>query len=461
MTRRLAFQRLGWLAVLGLLVVADRTGRADDGPRDASAVEEVLVDDAAAGPRPRLVRPRPHLIDDLDRQPPQSAFWLGLSCRPVPAPLRAQLGLDEKQGLVVDEVVPDGPAAAAGLAQFDVLLRAGEQPLADIADLATAVNEVGEQPLAIELIRGGQRQTIEVAPARRPDAPPRRPRGDAERMLRGYLQRLGLPEGVPLPPMGNLRLRMPGPPMVFDFPEDLKLIITKEGNVPATLVVSRSDETWEVTEDTLADLPDDIRPHVELFLGRLPLPDVLLGPDGPLARPEVRELLRRVEARDPEARRELGELLQRIEAEVRRRQAEGSRRREDAEETVRQLEERARRIREQLRQRRGAVEEEVEVEVERLRGQAEDEVERLRSQAEDEVERLRRDVESIVDGVRDEIRALRALIERAISGAPADQPADGDQDDAADDADGAADDAAAGEGVPEDAAGEEGPKFQL
>ena len=59
-------------------------------------------------------------------------YWLGVECLPVMPALRAQLNLPEKQGLLVAAVMPDSPAAKAGIKQHDVLLRVGEKPLAEV-----------------------------------------------------------------------------------------------------------------------------------------------------------------------------------------------------------------------------------------------------------------------------------------------------------------------------------------
>ena len=42
--------------------------------------------------------------------------------------------------------------------------------------------------------------------------------------------------------------------------------VEKSGDGPARIKVKRGEETWEVTEDALGDLPDDVRPLVENML---------------------------------------------------------------------------------------------------------------------------------------------------------------------------------------------------
>ena len=80
----------------------------------------------------------------------------------MPAALRSHLTLPEKQGLLVLSVPKDSPAAKAGVAQYDILLRVGGKPLADPRDLLAAVEAAKETKLKIDLIRGGKPKTIEV-----------------------------------------------------------------------------------------------------------------------------------------------------------------------------------------------------------------------------------------------------------------------------------------------------------
>src|SRR5207244_10407192 len=58
-----------------------------------------------------------------------------------------------------------------------------------------------------------------------------------------------------------------------EFPKDLSVQINKEGNQPAKIHVKRGDkEEWQVTDDKLKDLPEDVRPHVERLMGKILAP---------------------------------------------------------------------------------------------------------------------------------------------------------------------------------------------
>src|SRR5687767_4116277 len=45
----------------------------------------------------------------------RSSHWLGLECFPIDAALRSHLGLAEGEGLIIEQVVPESPAAKAEL----------------------------------------------------------------------------------------------------------------------------------------------------------------------------------------------------------------------------------------------------------------------------------------------------------------------------------------------------------
>ena len=206
-----------------------------------------------------------------------SDHWLGVECYPAGDALRTQLGLPAKVGLVVESVVPDSPAAKAGIQQHDVLLGAGEKPLAEVADLIAAIAASKEKELSIELTRGGKQQKITVTPAKRPKeqfhpGPPHH--GHDGKRLRDYFGGVWSGEA----PGGPWQFRFIHPPAVLPpaadvhppMPGNMSVSVSKEGGKPAKIVVKQDDQQWEVTDQELDKLPEEVRPHVQRLLGRLP-----------------------------------------------------------------------------------------------------------------------------------------------------------------------------------------------
>jgi S1-C subfamily serine protease len=72
----------------------------------------------------------------------------------VPAQWRERLG--RQKGLLVAQVVPNGPAARAGLRQGDLLLTVAGKPVAVSQDLQRLMfDEAIGRPLAITVMRNG------------------------------------------------------------------------------------------------------------------------------------------------------------------------------------------------------------------------------------------------------------------------------------------------------------------
>ena len=92
-------------------------------------------------------------------------YGIGVSLSPeIPSALRAQLKLGEQEGVLVQSVADKSPAAQAGLQEYDILLKIGDEPIDSHADLVDAVQEAGEAGAAIslEVLSAGERKHVEV-----------------------------------------------------------------------------------------------------------------------------------------------------------------------------------------------------------------------------------------------------------------------------------------------------------
>lgn len=120
-------------------------------------------------------RPRqPIVLDPFSSRRPRG--FLGVEVRPADPALQIQLGRsDDPPGVLVGHVVPDSPAAAAGLQEHDLLLHLGDQPIKGPEHFIDLIRQ-GEpgQKIALNLLRGGQplHLEIELAPTRSPTREP-------------------------------------------------------------------------------------------------------------------------------------------------------------------------------------------------------------------------------------------------------------------------------------------------
>jgi hypothetical protein len=103
-----------------------------------------------------------------ERMPKEPVTFLGVETSPVPTVVSEQLGLAKGFGLVVDYVVPDGPAAAAGIQQCDILKMLNDQILTEPGQLSKLVRSYSEgTTITLTILRKGQEQKITVKLAKK------------------------------------------------------------------------------------------------------------------------------------------------------------------------------------------------------------------------------------------------------------------------------------------------------
>jgi membrane-associated protease RseP (regulator of RpoE activity) len=108
-------------------------------------------------------------VQDAEASAP--TYVIGVSATPIENTLRVHLDLPKGAGLIVTEdPVKDTPAAAAGIAKNDILLKLNGQLIASTEALAGTIQSIGPKEAKLELLRGGKPTVVKVTPTERKEA---------------------------------------------------------------------------------------------------------------------------------------------------------------------------------------------------------------------------------------------------------------------------------------------------
>lgn len=132
-----------------------------DAPEDNAPPPPPAADDAAL--------PKIKLPDVADPAPAEQIAFLGVVSSDIPDMLADHLGLKPSEGIVVRSLVPDGPAAQAGVTIHDVITKVGGKAIGSPADISAEIsNHKPGEKLALDLIHKGKPATVEVTLGTRP-----------------------------------------------------------------------------------------------------------------------------------------------------------------------------------------------------------------------------------------------------------------------------------------------------
>ena len=217
----------------------------------------------------------------LQSPAPSTDRWIGVAVGPIPENLMAHVSLPGGAGVLVEQVIPDSPAANAGLRRHDILTELDGNPLTDARTLVDEVRAPRDGSLELKWMRGGQQMSARIKPTARPKTlslgrEQQWPGGTAVNpqelgRLRDWIDRLEKGRGG----QGRSRFHFFGPnlrPKANSntgqaFENNIKVQIQRENDEPAKVKVEKDGNTWELTENDLDQLPPDVRAHVESMLG--------------------------------------------------------------------------------------------------------------------------------------------------------------------------------------------------
>jgi len=242
--------------------------------------------------------------------------WIGVHAVPIDDALKSQLNLEDR--LIVRAVMVDGPAAKGGLKQHDILLKLGDREIRNLEDLLKAVAANEDKAVKVVVLRAGKELTVDIQPTEWP--------ADVEANLPEDLSVWKSLEGWLGGPTGG-RLRIVGPGVLEELPVlpgNLSITVTKQNDEPARITVKRDGDAWEITENEIDDLPEEIREHVRRHLDGQPGITRLHRPwkldeDGTI-RVDPRSLL--PEGADAAIREQMERALKQLE-QIQRRFSEG------------------------------------------------------------------------------------------------------------------------------------------
>jgi serine protease Do len=96
--------------------------------------------------------------------------WLGVQIQEVTEAMADQFGLDEARGALVSQILPDTPAADAGIERGDVIVEFNGQSIGEWRDLPIIVAGAAvEKDAKVVVLRDGKRKDLRVKIGRLPD----------------------------------------------------------------------------------------------------------------------------------------------------------------------------------------------------------------------------------------------------------------------------------------------------
>ena len=173
--------------------------------------------------------------------------WLGVSIQPLTPELARSFGSKDVKGVLINEVMPDSPAAKAGLKPGDILLEFDGRPMEGPGDLQRAVGFFSpDRGAKVKIWRDQGEKTLEVKIGQAPDerqAQQQRPGGGSRaRSMLGLEVRPVTPE---IARQLNLRTT-----------EGVIVVRVEEGSSAAEAGVQRGDVVKQLNGQTVKTMAD-------------------------------------------------------------------------------------------------------------------------------------------------------------------------------------------------------------
>ena len=144
------------------------TGTHNDYHKPSDTFEKINYNDEA-----RILSLVARIVKDVDSADPRLTFTTAKSDPPRGGGFRVYLGTipnyaDTNDGLLLDGVRDDSPAAKAGLKAGDRVIKIGSREVKNVYDYTAALGEMkAGQEYVIEVMRGSEKLTLKIVPAAR------------------------------------------------------------------------------------------------------------------------------------------------------------------------------------------------------------------------------------------------------------------------------------------------------
>lgn len=103
------------------------------------------------------------ILQDLKEKGSVTRGWLGVMIQKITPELAKTFGLEESQGALVGDVIPDGPAFKGGVKRGDVIVKFDGQEVKDMEDLPKIVAATTPNSMVdVEVIRDGSSKILRV-----------------------------------------------------------------------------------------------------------------------------------------------------------------------------------------------------------------------------------------------------------------------------------------------------------
>jgi len=136
---------------------------------DADALEETVGDVALEDQEPAQIEVLPKIAtDDLNITiSDDGSSWLGVETHEVTADKAKELKLSAERGVVLGKIVPDSPAAKAGLKENDVVTEVNGQRVEGAAQFRRMIHEIpAGRTIQLTVWRDGRTQTVSATLAK-------------------------------------------------------------------------------------------------------------------------------------------------------------------------------------------------------------------------------------------------------------------------------------------------------